>query len=151
MSQSAVAILSRRIEKMAAAPSLVASGRVTQFDGQIIECDGFPVSVGSICHVTGPSGTIIDAEIIGFKNGRNVAFLYDQHADIEVGALVSVANNGREVQVGESLLGRVIDAHGRPFDGLVPLHLAETWPLYGKSVNPLDRAPITQPLDVGVR
>ena len=37
MSQSAVAILSRRIEKMAAAPSLVASGRVTQFDGQIIE------------------------------------------------------------------------------------------------------------------
>ena len=151
MSQSAVAILSRRIEKMAAAPSLVASGRVTQFDGQIIECDGFPVSVGSICHVTGPSGTIIDAEIIGFKNGRNVAFLYDQNADIEVGALVSVANNGREVQVGESLLGRVIDAHGRPFDGLGPLHLAETWPLYGKSVNPLDRAPITQPLDVGVR
>ena len=88
MSQSAVAILSRRIEKMATSPTLVASGRVTQFDGQIIECDGFPVSVGSICHVTGPRGTIIDAEIIGFKNGRNVAFLYDQNADIEVGALV---------------------------------------------------------------
>ncbi len=48
MSINAVSILSRRIEKIATPPALVASGRVTQFDGQIIECDGFPVSVGSI-------------------------------------------------------------------------------------------------------
>jgi flagellum-specific ATP synthase len=99
----------------------------------------------------GPSGTIIDAEIIGFKNGRMLLFSMIKTPISKSAALVCVANNGREVQVGESLLGRVIDAHGHPFDGLGPLHLTETWPLYGKSVNPLDRAPITQPLDVGVR
>ncbi|WP_347831781.1 FliI/YscN family ATPase [uncultured Planktomarina sp.] len=151
MSINAVSILSRRIEKIATSPLLVASGRVTQFDGQIIECDGFPVSVGSICHVRGPGGNVINAEIIGFRAGKNIAFLYEQNADIEVGALVTVANNGRLVDVGDALLGRVIDAHGHPFDGLGPLKLDQTWPLYGNSVNPLDRAPISQPLDVGVR
>lgn len=151
MRQNAISILSRKINEMAEPPNVIGSGRVTQFDGQIIECDGFPVSVGSICHVTGPNGDIIEAEVIGFRGGKNVAFLYGQNSDIEVGALVTVANNGRFVGVGEGLLGRVIDAHGNPFDGLGALNLDQKWPLYGKTVNPLDRSPISQPLDVGVR
>ena len=56
-----------------------------------------------------------------------------------------------EIPVGPGLLGRVIDGAGNPLDGRGPLRLEERQPLAGTLVNPLDRAPIREPLDVGVR
>jgi flagellum-specific ATP synthase len=56
-----------------------------------------------------------------------------------------------EAQVGSALLGRVVDGAGNPIDGLGPIRGAKSWPLAGKPQNPLDRARVTQPLDVGVR
>lgn len=140
-----------RVGTMAEAPTVRVSGKVTRFDGQIIECDGFPVTVGAICHVHVPGTAPVEAEIIGFRDGRNLAFLYDQYADIEVGASVIIAHSGREVGVGEGLLGRVIDAQGAPLDGRGPVDLHATWPLYGAAINPLKRRSISQPMDVGVR
>ena len=126
-------------------------GRVTRFDGQIIECDGFPVSVGAICAVRGEDGAQIEAEVIGFREGRNLLFLYEFGARIEVGAWVEAVDPGRLVEVGDNLLGRVIDAQGLPLDQLGSLDLNEAWPLMGHTVNPLTRAPVDKPLDVGVR
>ena len=126
-------------------------GRVTRFDGQIVECDGFPVSVGAICAVRGEDGAKIEAEVIGFREGRNLLFLYEFGARIEVGAWVEAVDPGRLVEVGDNLLGRVIDAQGLPLDELGSLDLNETWPLMGHTVNPLTRAPVDKPLDVGVR
>ena len=126
-------------------------GRVTRFDGQIVECDGFPVSVGAICAVRGEDGAKIEAEVIGFREGRNLLFLYEFGARIEVGAWVEAVDPGRLVEVGDNLLGRVIDAQGLPLDQLGSLDLNEVWPLMGHTVNPLTRAPVDKPLDVGVR
>ena len=130
---------------------LQASGRVTRFDGQIVECDGFPVSVGSICTIDTEDGTCAQAEVIGFRDGKNLAFLFDLDARIEVGAKVRLHSAGRNVAVGPELLGRVIDAQGEPLDDVGPLAPSEKWPLMGKPTNPLKRAPIAKPLDVGVR
>ena len=130
---------------------LTASGRVTRFDGQILECHGFPVSVGTICHVRGSDGRDLDAEVIGFRDGRNLLFLHDFGARIEVGAEVVPRDEGSEVPVGPGLLGRVVDARGAALDGADMPALPDRWPLLGQPVNPLGRGLITQPLDVGVR
>ncbi|ENO75579.1 ATPase, FliI/YscN family protein [Thauera sp. 63] len=53
--------------------------------------------------------------------------------------------------MGEALLGRVVDGAGRPLDGAGPLGTQETRSLQGRPINPLARAPISQPLDVGIR
>jgi flagellum-specific ATP synthase len=53
--------------------------------------------------------------------------------------------------VGESLLGRVLDSQGSPIDGLGPLIEPEWGSLYATPINPLDRDPIKQVLDVGIR
>jgi flagellum-specific ATP synthase len=53
--------------------------------------------------------------------------------------------------VGPGLLGRIIDGTGRPLDGRGPVRTDATWPLMGRSINPLDRRVISEPLDVGVR
>jgi flagellum-specific ATP synthase len=55
------------------------------------------------------------------------------------------------VQVGEAMLGRVIDGAGQPLDGLGPLKCRGEGRLMGVPMNPLQRQPIEQPLDVGVR
>ena len=53
--------------------------------------------------------------------------------------------------LGESLLGRIVDAAGRPLDRLGPISERELRPLQSRPINPVDRAPIDTILDVGVR
>ena len=77
--------------------------------------------------------------------------IHDQNANIVSGAGVEVLNSGVNVEVGEILLGRVIDAFGNPIDGGEKFTTNEAWPLNGKPINPMDRKPIDQPLDVGIK
>jgi flagellum-specific ATP synthase len=133
----------------AQSPSLY--GRVCRFDGQFIECDGFPAPIGSLCEIDTITGTAAMAEIIGFNQGRNMLAMLDHDAKICDGAMVRLINTGHHIPVGDHLLGRVTDALGAPLDDL-PLHgLDDQWPLAGKPLNPLKRNPITKPLDVGIK
>lgn len=53
--------------------------------------------------------------------------------------------------MGDSLLGRVVDSNGKPLDTLGELKFEKRCPLAARPINPLEREPITEPLDVGVR
>ena len=127
------------------------SGRVSRFDGHIIECDGFPATIGTLCQVDTQGGDTVNAEVIGFQNKQNLLSVHDHDAQISVGARVVIADDGHIIKVGEGLLGRAIDALGHPLDDGPPLQLTENWPLGGKKTNPLARRPVDKQLDVGVR
>ena len=126
-------------------------GHVSRFDGQMIECGGFPTNIGSLCHIETDDGAPAVAEVIGFNNGNNLLSLHQFGARIRVGARVTLADDGAMVPVGDGLLGRVTDALGNPIDGGGPVRLDDRWPLMGREVNPLARKPVDKPLDVGVR
>ena len=72
------------------ASSPVYSGRVHRFDGHMIECDGFPATIGTLCSVTTQEGGTIIAEIIGFQNNNNLLCVHETGARISVGAEVRV-------------------------------------------------------------
>ena len=127
------------------------SGRVSRFDGQIIECDGFPATIGTLCEVDTQGGAWVNAEVIGFNNNYNILSVHDHDAQISVGARVVVSDDGHSIKVGPGLLGRAVDALGRPLDDGPPLQLDMLWPLNGKKTNPLARRPVEKQLDVGVR
>ena len=127
------------------------SGRVSRFDGQIIECDGFPATIGTLCEVDTQDGTWVNAEVIGFNNNYNILSVHDHDAQISVGARVVVSDDGHSIKVGPGLLGRAVDALGHPLDDGPPLQLDMLWPLNGKKTNPLARRPVEKQLDVGVR
>lgn len=145
------------------------SGRVTRVAGLVMECVGLRLAVGSACTVPLPSGTRVEAEVVGFEGDR--LFLMPQ-SDVEgivpgtrvfpveaqaprPGSLPHPrrrpSDRARHLPVGDKLLGRVVDGAGRPLDGLGPLGADDVAPINARPVNPLDRAPITEPLDVGVR
>ena len=127
------------------------SGKVNQFDGNIIQCDGFPAHVGTLCKVQISQTKNVTAEIIGFNNGQNILSLYESGSQIKVGAIVTTLDEGSEISVSDDLLGRVIDALGNPLDEIPLQKVKEKWPLKGTETNPLQKTPIETPLDVGVR
>ena len=139
------------LDAMQLARPVELTGRITRHDGHLLACDGFPVSVGAVCAIETDTGIPALAEIIGFDRGQNLMSLYDIKARVRLGARVSLRDEGRDVQVGPEVLGRVVDALGRPLDNRPLPPMADRWPLSGKEINPLVRDPVATPLDVGVR
>ena len=143
--------LTRSIGSMASDKPISISGRVSKYDGQMVECDGFPATIGSLCQIETETDMPATAEIIGFHGGHNLLSWHDFGARISVGARVVVVDDGYMIPVGEGLLGRVTDALGAPLDEMPLPALESKWPLLGKELNPLAKNPVDTPLDVGVR
>ncbi|WP_425450637.1 FliI/YscN family ATPase [Roseicyclus mahoneyensis] len=127
------------------------SGRVLRYDGLILECAGFPASPGTLARIETEDGGHVLGEVVGFAEGRNLLFLEQPGSRITVGAMVRRMPGGHHAQMGEGLLGRVIDAQGAPLDGRPDPDCPDPWPLAGHVVNPLARQPVAEALDVGVR
>jgi len=127
------------------------SGLVRSFEGNIIETDAFPATVGSICEIHCNNNENISAEIIGFRNNRNLLAMHKNDTNVRIGSKVSLVNEGVNISVDDSLLGRVIDGMGNPLDGKNQIRSKDKWPLHGKSINPLKRQKVENCFDVGVR
>ena len=140
-------------------------GRLTRAVGLVLEAVGLRLPVGSDCLIELPPGypqKTAEAEVVGFAGDR--IFLMPQSEvdgllpGARVYALESLQGHGsgtgprtKRLPVGEGMLGRVVDAAGRPLDGLGPLDFSREVPLATAPINPLTRAPIDSVLDVGVR
>ena len=129
------------IRDRAGAPAPLYSGRVHRFDGHMIECDGFPATIGTLCSVATQEGGEIIAEIIGFQNNNNLLCVHETGARISVGAEVRIKDDGYLMAIGDGVLGRVFDSLGNCLDGSAPPVLEESWPLEGVKLNPLMRKP----------
>jgi len=101
-------------------------------------------------------------ELLRFADGTlGIAFNLDEdetgvvllgHGE-RLGAGDSVRRTGRvvDVPVGAGLLGRVIDATGRPLDAKGPLRSEGRRPIETRAPAIMDRAPVTQPLQTGIK
>ena len=76
------------------------SGRVSRFDGHIIECDGFPATIGTICQVDTQNGETTNAEVIGFQNNYNLLSVHDHNTRISVGATVMITELTSSLMLG---------------------------------------------------
>ena len=131
-----------------AAPKV--SGRLASFDGLLMEAVGLTLPVGTVCTV-GEGSASVEAEVIGFRNGRTLLMNLGGPAALLPRAPVKPIGAPGEAEVGAALLGRVVDGAGKPIDGLGPIRGAGRWPIAGKLQSPLDRGRVRTPMDVGVR
>ena len=128
-------------------PAPKVSGRLSSFDGLLMEAIGLNLPVGTVCRV----GDAVEAEVIGFRQGRTLLMNLGGPAPLLPGARVQPTGRAGEAEVGTALLGRVVDGAGKPIDGLGPIRGAGRWPLAGTHQSPLDRGRVLEPMDVGVR
>jgi flagellum-specific ATP synthase len=146
--------LDRYIEVVEAASPIRAEGQVTKTVGTVIEGRGPAVPVGGICQIMAPNlDSPIMAEVVGFKEGRNLLMPLTKCEGIQPGSTIVADHYGAMVGIGGELLGRVLDGLGEPIDRgpAIPASRLRRMPLYSLPVNPLERSRIQDPLDVGVR
>jgi flagellum-specific ATP synthase len=149
------AIWSQRISKLAGLVGddrgLVVEGKLTRMVGLTLEAVGCRAAIGARCEVISPGGDRIEAEVVGFAGESLYLMPTGDIHGLEPDARVAPQGRVSEALVGEGLLGRVIDGAGQPLDGKGPIHGSQRRPLTGDTINPLARAPIREPLDVGIR
>jgi flagellum-specific ATP synthase len=133
------------------APRAQVSGRLSSCDGLLMEAVGLSLPVGTICRVGDPEASCVEAEVIGFRDGRTILMNLGGPAPLLPRAIVRPLGAPLGAEVGEALLGRVVDGAGKPIDGLGPIRGARLWPLAGTPQSPLDRGRVREPMDVGVR
>ena len=126
-------------------------GRLVGHDAGMLEVTGFNRPIGAGARITAADGMSVRAEVVGFKGNRAVLVPLDQDAPLENGARVEPDSAANMVQVGEGLIGRVIDAQGQPLDRKGPIIANGQWPLNGVRGNVLDKGRVLERFDVGVR
>jgi len=136
-------------EKVPAAP-VVAAGKLVRGTGLTLEAIGCQLPVGSHCLVQTIDGEI-EAEVVGF--GNDITYLMPTEAvrGIIPGSRVMPLARENGLGVGMGMLGRVVDGNGQPLDGKGPIETTHRVPFTRPPINPLNRRPINQPIDVGVR
>ncbi|TVQ44731.1 MAG: flagellar protein export ATPase FliI [Gammaproteobacteria bacterium] len=138
-------------QSAATAPPLVAEGRLVRMVGMTLEAVGCEIPVGGRCRIVGRGHAPVLAEAVGFAADRTYLMPVGQIGGLTPQARVVPLAHGRELAVDDGLLGRVIDPTGATLDGLPAPRCRGRVPLAGQPINPLSRAPVREPLDVGVR
>ncbi|QOJ22503.1 MAG: flagellar protein export ATPase FliI [Gammaproteobacteria bacterium] len=147
------------------------SGTVTRVSGLVMEAVGLRLPVGSSCTISLSNGLSVSAEVVGFSGERLFLMPSSDVYGLSPGAKVipaelagelprlgsvlhprrRAADRAKHVTAGPELLGRVLNGVGEPLDRLGPTRAEHSVPLYSRPYNPLERVPVTEPLDVGVR
>ncbi|MBA2964781.1 MULTISPECIES: FliI/YscN family ATPase [Ramlibacter] len=133
------------------APLQARSGRVCRIQGLALGSLGPAVAVGQLCRVVPASGgAAVLAEVVGCQGDERTLLAYGSLHGIGADAAVVAVDAPLAVQAGPALLGRVIDAFGEPLDGSEPAPRPAAVSVQ-PDTNPLDRPPIDQVLETGVR
>jgi len=127
------------------------SGRLTRMVGLTLESVGCPMVVGDRCLIMSSGIAPVEAEVVGFADERVYLMPLAAIEGLRPGARVVPIAAASRVPVGWYLLGRVMDGAGEPLDNRGPLVVEGHVPMQGNVINPLDRAPVRQSLDVGIR
>jgi FliI/YscN family ATPase len=145
-------LLGARFQQLAAIDTLKLVGMVTRAVGLTIESKGPAVAVGDLCLLEGREGeadTLL--EVIGFRDSTILSMPLGRMPNVRMNDRIVATGRAAEVAVGHGLLGRVIDATGRPLDNKGAISREASYPLHRDATNPLARANITEPLGTGVR
>ncbi len=137
--------------------------QITHYQSQIKLTDvGTVVTVGDgIAHVHGLENCM-SGELLEFPGGvygmaQNLeedlvgAVILGSDQDIREGDTVKRTKRIVEVPVGEAMLGRVVDALGKPIDGKGPIVTSEARPIESPAPGIIERAPVNVPLQTGIK
>jgi len=128
------------------------TGKITKVTGLTIESNGPMATIGELCYIYPYRSNIpVLSEVVGFKEDKILLMPLGEMEGIASGSIVVGSGKSLRVNVGEELIGRVVDGLGNPIDGLGPIKSNKYYPVSSPPPSPLDRMIIKEPLSVGVR
>lgn len=133
------------------APEPQRSGTLVRLVGLRLETRGIMAPLGACCEVRGQMGHSVEAEVVGFNDQTLYLMPFTDPVGIGPGASVRLISSSAQVRLGPALLGRILDGRGEPLDGKPAPICEDVLSLHGRPINPMERGPINQVLDVGVK
>ena len=128
-----------------------AVGRISRVVGLSLEAVGLNLALGSRCQVMATETLGFEVEVVGFDESITYLMPLVPMRHLKPGALVKPIASSAEVPAGDALLGRIVNGAGMAIDGKGPLGNVDSIPFHPQPINPLEREPINQVLDVGIR
>ena len=123
------------------------TGRVLEVGDGIATVRGLDRAVYGelVAFDTGVKGMVMDLsrETVG-------CVLLGREEGLGEGSRVTRTGHPADVPVGRALLGRVVDAMGRPIDGLGPIHAADTRSIEREASGVISRQAVNVPLQTGI-
>lgn len=148
---------------------LTSHATLTRLTGLVLEASGLRAPVGAQCHLQMPGGDPVLAEVVGFAGDRTFLMPAGDIQGLSAGATVTVTQpfvpplqlgdsaapemgtGVLKLPIGDGLLGRVVDSQGIPLDHGGELHNVTARMLDREPLNAMERAPVREILDTGVR
>ncbi|MBP3608379.1 MAG: FliI/YscN family ATPase [Treponema sp.] len=144
-------LFEKYIDTVKSTETILYTGHVTAVKGLMIESNGPCSKIGELCTVKNSDDENILAEVVGFNNNTVMLMAYGETKGIQSGCEVIASGKVLQVPVGDALLGRVIDATGKPYDNKGPLNTTIFYPALAPAPNPYSRKDINKRIVTGVR
>ena len=126
-------------------------GKISQVVGLTIESVGPFVSIGELCIVNSGNGKELYCEAVGFKDNKVLLMPLGEMEGIAPGSKVTATGDSFAVNVGEELIGRVLNGLVETIDQSALSSANERYPVLNQPPDPLKRKRISQPLSLGVK
>jgi flagellum-specific ATP synthase len=127
------------------------TGSVTELVGLLVESKGPEAALGDFCEIGARDGRVIRTQVIGFRDGRVLSMPLEETDGLHLGDPIVARKDDARMEAGPQLLGRVIDGFGKPLDNLGPITGGTLYDLYATPPGPLEREPIGEALQTGIR
>lgn len=127
-------------------------GTISKILGMTMEASGLLCSIGDICHVILKQGKEpLICEVVGISGNKAYLMPYQETDDVGYGC--AVINTGEKLTVlaSDALVGRTVDALGRPIDRGGKIVGGTKISIGGTVSNPLERPPIDEIIELGVK
>lgn len=125
-------------------------GRVSKVSGDVIECEGLTLPIGTVGLINGSNRQIL-AEVV-LSDRRFIRLSpYEKVYDLKAGDKFLVKGFKQNVGVSTQMQGRILNCFGKPIDNKGPISIDAYYPLYRSFSNSLDKKIITEPFFTGVR
>jgi flagellum-specific ATP synthase len=145
-----VSRLARMVARARGAQVHQPRGVILNVVGLVAEIGGLRAAVGECLFVEASDASWLELQVVGFRSGRLLAMPLGPLSGVRPGASVRLSARGAEVGVGPHLLGKVVDAFGRPLDGSATAK-DEHYPLDADPPGPFTRKPVHKVFGTGVR
>lgn len=127
-------------------------GKIDKIVGMTVEATGPASNIGDVCEIGLSGGRKVMAEVVGFKENKVLLMPYEDTEGIGPGSTVMGTGRKLEINVCDELIGRTIDALGRPLDGGGPIpDQGLRYTVVGQPSNPMQRPRIDTPIQMGVK
>lgn len=92
------------------------TGTVVRTEGMAVAVADFPAPVGALAEIHLDQVRSVKADVVGFRDNLTLLYPYDSLLGVRRGHRVSMRRSSRFLRIGDSLLGRVVNARGKPID-----------------------------------